>query len=86
MLALLHFALGSLVAWQVEKIASRYPDTDPQQIVKKLLGSDVSIDDPLPTGRATASSGSIGVTGEQGGRLLACYLYKLEHDGDAGAE
>ena len=47
---------------------------------KKLLGKDVSKDDPISDGRD-----SVGVTGEQGGRLLACYLVKMELSGDDAA-
>ena len=59
------------------QIANRYPGLEPKVILKKLIGSDVSIDDPVPNGRAGVD---VGVTGEQGGRLLACYLFKLEND------
>ena len=65
---------------RLKQIAQRYPEMAPKEIVKKLLGKDVSIDDPIPMGRP--SSRDDGVTGEQGGRLLACYLYELEQTGD----
>jgi hypothetical protein len=66
------------------QIRSRYPEMDAKDILKKLLGKDVSIDDPIPEGRAGSSSAdAVGVTGEQGGRLLACYLYHLEMETDS---
>jgi hypothetical protein len=65
----------------MNSIRSRYPDWEAKEILKKLLGKDVSIDDPVPEGRAGSSSG-VGVTGEQGGRLLACYLYHLQMEND----
>jgi hypothetical protein len=65
---------------RIEKIKKRYPETEPKAILKKLLGKDVSVDDPIPDGRASSSSSDVGVTGEQGGRLLACYLFHLECD------
>ena len=69
---------------KLKQIEDRYPEMEPKKILKKLLGTDVSIDDPIVDGRPS-SSDTIGVTGEQGGRLLACYLFKLEcahKDGD----
>jgi hypothetical protein len=55
---------------------------EPKAILNKLLGKDVSCDDPIPEGRAGCSASPVGVTGEQGGKLLACYLYELELTGD----
>ena len=43
-------------------------------ILKKLLGSDTLRDEPV------VSSSKVPVTGKQGGRLLACYLYSLEQE------
>ena len=38
-------------------------------------------DEPLPEGREKVTP-----TGEEGGRLLACYLFWLEHGGEDGAD
>ena len=46
---------------------------EPKAILKKLLASDT-----LREEEAVASGSGLPVTGEQGGRLLACYLYSLE--------
>uniref|UniRef100_A0A7S4HFF4 Uncharacterized protein n=2 Tax=Prymnesium polylepis TaxID=72548 RepID=A0A7S4HFF4_9EUKA len=68
---------------KIGQVESRYPETEPKDIIKKLLGKDASIDDPLPNGR---QSNVPGVTGEQGGRLLACYLFKLQRDVEQGGD
>ena len=62
---------------KMKKIEERYPGLEPKLILKKLLGADLSIDEPIPDGRGTA------VTGRQGGKMLACYLYSLEKASDA---
>ena len=63
---------------KLEQIDRRFPSHGAKAIVKKLLGEDVSRDDELPSERDTSG---VGVTGEQGGRLLACFLHSLEEDG-----
>lgn len=53
-----------------------------KSILKKLLGSDTLRDELV-------ASRTVPVTGEQGGRLLSCYLYSLEQAGmgpSAGAQ
>eukprot|EP00966_Prymnesium_polylepis_P306944 7092963-Prymnesium_polylepis.2 len=50
-------------------IASRYPDLAPKQVITRLLGADVSLNDA-------------GVTGEQGGRLLACFLLSVKDNAE----
>jgi hypothetical protein len=65
---------------KVKLVAQRYPDMDPKAILTKMLGKDVSVDEDIPSGRAS-SSHAPGLTGEQGGRIVACYLYSLEKDG-----
>ena len=54
-------------------IATRYPELEPKAIVSKLLGSDIDTDDH-------EDDESVGVTGKQGGRLLACYLFSVKDD------
>ena len=50
-------------------IESRYSNLEPKQIITRLLGVDVSVDE-------------VGVTGEQGrGRILACFLLSIKDDG-----
>jgi hypothetical protein len=47
---------------------------EPKAILKKLLGTDTLHDEVSPSSTAP-------VTGEQGGKMLACYLYSLEKEG-----
>ena len=54
-------------------IATRYPELEPKAVVSKLLGSDIDTDDH-------EDDESVGVTGKQGGRLLACYLFSVKDD------
>jgi hypothetical protein len=54
-----------------EQIDARYPDADAKVVVSKLLGADVNRDE-------ASGSASTGVTGEQGGKLLACFLVRTE--------
>ena len=54
-------------------IATRYPELEPKATVSKLLGSDIDTDDH-------EDDESVGVTGKQGGRLLACYLFSVKDD------
>ena len=54
-------------------IATRYPELEPKAIVSKLLGSDIDTEDH-------EDDESVGVTGKQGGRLLACYLFSVKDD------
>jgi hypothetical protein len=70
---------------KLEQIEARYPEMAPKVILKKLMGKDVSRDD---LGRPGSSSDKSPppVTGEQGGRLVACYLVKLEHELDNGGD
>ena len=42
-------------------------------ILKKMLGADVKADEQVG-----GSRNAPGITGEQGGRILACFLYSLE--------
>ena len=49
------------------------PRLEPKAIVSKLLGSDIDTDDH-------EDDESVGVTGKQGGRLLACYLFSVKDD------
>ena len=74
-------AEGVLQTYQrkLDQIAKRYPELQPLAVVKKLLGKDVDIDEPIEKTRA---SNVPPVTGEQGGRMLACYLYYLELNDD----
>ena len=60
------------------QIENRYPDMAPKAILKKLLGSDTTRDEE----QVLSSRSAPPVTGEQGGRLLACYLYSLELAGE----
>ena len=60
----------------LELLSSRYGDMDPKEVLKKLLGKDVTTDEPVDR----AARGV--VTGEQGGRTLACYLLSLYNAGD----
>ena len=53
----------------------RYSEVSAKDILKKLLGADVSEDEPVSTGRNATV-----VTGEQGGKLMACFLYKIHED------
>ena len=64
------------------QIDLRYPEMSAKDIVKKLLGraADVMENDSDDEADAASSSNSIGVTGEQGGRLLACFLVRAEQD------
>lgn len=57
---------------------------EPKAVLKNLLASDT-----LREEEAVASGSGLPVTGEQGGRLLACYLYSLERANEgpsAGAQ
>ena len=60
------------------QIENRYPDMAPKAILRKLLGSDTTRDEE----QVLSSRSAPPVTGEQGGRLLACYLYSLELAGE----
>ena len=62
---------------KLEQIEKRYPGMEPKTILKKLLGSDTLRDE-----EQVLPSRSVPVTGEQGGRLLACHLYSLEQAGE----
>jgi hypothetical protein len=57
-------------------IHSRYPEMEPKDILKKLLGKDVSIDDPIPDGRAGSSAADAVAGGRDGraGRAHSCVL------------
>ena len=60
------------------QLDARFPDSGPKEVVKRLLGraasqmANDSDDDQEPQ----SSSRSVGVTGEQGGRLLTCFLVR----------
>ena len=56
-----------------EQIGERYPDMDAKAILSKLLGADVQRDE---AGGSADKSGA--VTGEQGGKMLACFLVQKE--------
>ena len=43
-------------AHRLAAITRRYEDMEPKEIIKKLLGKDVSVDDPIPDGRACSST------------------------------
>jgi hypothetical protein len=62
---------------KLEEIEKRYPGMEPKTILKKLLGSDTLRDE-----EQVLPSRLVPVTGEQGGRLLACHLYSLEQAGE----
>jgi len=50
---------------------------EPKAILKRLLGVDTLLGEQV----APSSSAAPPVTGEQGGRLLTCFLYWLEQEG-----
>ena len=59
------------------------PQMSEKEIVKKLLGrskSEVEADSDDESSHSLSSS-SVGVTGEQGGRLLACFLVRAKKQG-----
>jgi hypothetical protein len=58
-----------------EQINARYPDMDAKAILTKLLGADVHRDE---AGGSADKSGA--VTGEQGGKMLACFLVRCTAD------
>ena len=60
-------------------IEKRYSGLSPREILKKLLGKDVMADEQAG---ASNARDAVPVTGEQGGRILACYLYSLEQSDD----
>ena len=67
-----------------EQIDNRFGDMSAKEIVKSLLGRgaqamEMDSDDEDEEGY---SSDSVGVTGEQGGRLLTCFLVRAEKVGD----
>ena len=63
---------------KLQQIEHRYDGMEPKAILKRLLGADTLRDDEAV---ASSSSTASPVTGEQGGRLLMCYLYWLEQEG-----
>lgn len=74
------------------QIDARYPGKSAKEIVKALLGRSaqqltVDSEDEEDEGEGSASTSQrasqrVGVTGEQGGRLLTCFLVRAERAGD----
>ena len=63
-----------------KQIDQRYPEMSEKDIVKKLLGrtgKEMATD----SDDESVSVKSVGVTGEQGGRLLVCFLVRAERQG-----
>ena len=60
-----------LLCGRCEQIRERYPDISPKAIISKLLGADVNRDE-------AGGAASTAVTGEQGGKMLACFLVHTE--------
>ena len=54
---------------KLQLIETRYPDKTPTEIITKMLRTNVDIDEV-----------SSAVTGEQGGKMLVCYLHHLYED------
>jgi hypothetical protein len=57
----------------------RYPGQGFKAVATALLGNDLNLDE-------AGSSASIGVTGEQGGKVLACFLVRAEKAGGEDAK
>jgi hypothetical protein len=61
-----------------KQLDARFADMSPKEVVKKLLGRAASQmeNDSDDDQELQSSSRSVGVTGEQGGRLLTCFLVR----------
>ena len=68
-----------------QQIDQRFPGKSPKEIVKALLGrgaQQAALDSDDEADGDASTSTPVGVTGEQGGRLLTCFLLRAQRAGD----